>query len=473
MITLNKIKNDNASEQSADKKEKMIEFASKYKNLELFKNFDDETTYWCIMLYVLLMYIDYDTQKLWESFADEIKTKNRFFPESELLKKITDIADKATCYISKGEILYRARDYSQKDFLNNEIVISLAKYMKEEFPNLKFDTTDIFNKSVMSIAMIYLYGDQEKCERITDKMDSLLNQEIDFYGYDKSNSDAPPSEYAKEGRANPKGISYLYAAKDVKTAILEMRPQMQKIYNIATVELVKDAKIFDFTYSPAQFKEDEYSIVADLYRISEEFSKPNFGDLAEYVPTQFLCEFIKRMGYDGIKFKSAVSETGINILLFDVNESTRVYDITGSKVYMVKSLDVDISQVLPMTNEEKEQADMLFICYPKCSTCKKAKKWLDEHNVNYTERHIGEANPTYDELKEWYSMSGLSLKKFFNTSGQLYKEMQLKDKLPAMSEEEQLQLLAANGMLVKRPLIVKENIVLVGFKEAEWVGKLN
>lgn len=116
---------------------------------------------------------------------------------------------------------------------------------------------------------------------------------------------------------------------------------------------------------------------------------------------------------------------------------------------------------------------MIFICYPKCSTCQKAKKWLDGNNLKYTERHIVENNPTFEELKDWYTKSGLPLKKFFNTSGLLYKEMQLKDKLPAMSEEEQLRLLATNGMLVKRPLIVNGDIVLVGFKEAQWIEKLN
>ena len=115
---------------------------------------------------------------------------------------------------------------------------------------------------------------------------------------------------------------------------------------------------------------------------------------------------------------------------------------------------------------------MLFICYPKCTTCQKAKKWLEEHDIKYTERHIAEEHPSYDELKGWYAKSGLPLKKFFNTSGLLYKEMQLKDKLPAMSEEEQLKLLATNGMLVKRPLVIKGDTVLVGFKEAEWQGKL-
>ena len=111
---------------------------------------------------------------------------------------------------------------------------------------------------------------------------------------------------------------------------------------------------------------------------------------------------------------------------------------------------------------------MLFIWYSKCSTCQKAKKWLDSYEIEYTERHIVEENPTYEELKEWHQKSGLPLKKFFNTSGMLYKEMKLKDKLPEMSEDEQLKLLATNGMLVKRPVLVAEDKVLVGFKEAEW-----
>lgn len=115
---------------------------------------------------------------------------------------------------------------------------------------------------------------------------------------------------------------------------------------------------------------------------------------------------------------------------------------------------------------------MLFIEYPKCSTCQKAKKWLEEHNITYTDRHIVEDNPTYEELKEWQSRSGLPLKKFFNTSGLLCKNMQLKDKLPNMTEEEQLRLLATDGMLVKRPFVVDGDLVLTGFREAEWKEKL-
>ena len=115
---------------------------------------------------------------------------------------------------------------------------------------------------------------------------------------------------------------------------------------------------------------------------------------------------------------------------------------------------------------------MLFLEYPPCSTCKKAKKWLDDNGVSYTARHIKEQNPSYEELKAWSEKSGLPLKKFFNTSGLIYKDLGLKDKLPAMTEEEQLHLLATDGMLVKRPLVVAENFVITGFKEAEWTEKL-
>ena len=116
---------------------------------------------------------------------------------------------------------------------------------------------------------------------------------------------------------------------------------------------------------------------------------------------------------------------------------------------------------------------MLFLEYPPCSTCKKAKKWLDDHGVAYTARHIKEENPSYEELKQWYEASGLPLKKFFNTSGLQYRALELKDKLPTMSEEEQLQLLATDGMLVKRPFVVMEDgRVLTGFKENEWENTL-
>ena len=113
-----------------------------------------------------------------------------------------------------------------------------------------------------------------------------------------------------------------------------------------------------------------------------------------------------------------------------------------------------------------------FICYPKCTTCQKARKWLDDNHIEYKFRDIKTENPTYEELAAWWKRSGLPLKKFFNTSGLLYKSMELKDRLPAMSDEEMLTLLATDGMLVKRPIAVGDGFVLVGFKEAEWETRL-
>lgn len=115
---------------------------------------------------------------------------------------------------------------------------------------------------------------------------------------------------------------------------------------------------------------------------------------------------------------------------------------------------------------------MLFVEYPKCTTCQKAKMFLVDNNVSFTDRHIKEDNPTYDELKFWYKKSGLPLKKFFNTSGLLYKSMDLKNKLPEMSEEEQLKLLSTDGMLVKRPILVTDDKILVGFRENEWLDAI-
>lgn len=114
-----------------------------------------------------------------------------------------------------------------------------------------------------------------------------------------------------------------------------------------------------------------------------------------------------------------------------------------------------------------------FICYPKCTTCKKAQKWLDDNQIEYELRDIKTDNPTLEELNKWYKLSGLPIKRFFNTSGLLYNSMNLKDKLPAMKKSEMLELLATDGMLVKRPLLVDNDFVLVGFKEPKWIEKFN
>ena len=136
-----------------------------------------------------------------------------------------------------------------------------------------------------------------------------------------------------------------------------------------------------------------------------------------------------------------------------------------------ESNKVQVDEVTGVLKRNSSES-MIFICYPKCSTCRKAEKYLQEHNIEYTKRDIKTDNPTAGELRSWQKNSGLPLKKFFNTSGLQYKALGLKDKLPQLNEEEQLQLLAADGMLVKRPLLLADGNVLVGFKETEWAEKL-
>jgi arsenate reductase len=122
--------------------------------------------------------------------------------------------------------------------------------------------------------------------------------------------------------------------------------------------------------------------------------------------------------------------------------------------------------------EEKRRHIMIFVCYPKCTTCQKAKKWLVANGIAFEERHIKENNPSIEELKDWRKKSGLPLKKFFNTSGMLYKELKLKDKLPNMSEDEQYSLLASDGMIVKRPILIGDGFVIIGFNESDWKAAL-
>lgn len=139
---------------------------------------------------------------------------------------------------------------------------------------------------------------------------------------------------------------------------------------------------------------------------------------------------------------------------------------------MVVKLDRK-EETIPVSDERERRLMMIFVCYPKCTTCQKAKKWLEAKGIAFEERHIKENNPSIEELREWQRRSGLPLKKFFNTSGLLYKELKLKEKLPAMNEEEQYKLLASDGMMVKRPILVGDDFVLVGFDESRWKAALS
>ncbi len=316
-----------------------------------FENIEDEDSKWTILLFMLILLQEHENEKLWKDFKEEIKYKSRFFPKSELFNKIDDISEYASVELSKGTILYRAREYKDADYLKNEEVIAMYEKLNEFFPHFELQLEDIRSESAMTIITLALSGDIDKIEELRQKLEEIINREKPFWGFDEKNCDAPPKEDAKAGRANSVGISFLYVATDVKTAIMEMRPQIGQCFNVCKIEILKNLKIFDFTYVAAEIKEDEYIKSGDLHSLSKEFSYPNYGDVEDYIPTQYLCEYLREQGFDGIRYKSAVSSEGVNLIIFNTDKEDRAYRIIESRVYNIKNMNIEYEQEFPIKFE--------------------------------------------------------------------------------------------------------------------------
>ena len=352
MISLKEIKEFYEHGKNADSPEKSkIEISSKYKDIDAFKNWDEDS-FGVFMLFYLYLMLENENEKLWESFKEEIQHKSRFFPKSELLEKIDNISEYASIELCKGTVLYRAREYKYSDYLNNKIMVAVYEKLKELLPNLRIQKEDFSSESALNIIMLALSGNVNKIEELQRCITEIIDEEKPFWGFDESNSDAPPKKSAIAGRANSCGISFLYATTDKKTAIMEMKPQIGQNFNICKIETCKDIRIFDFTYTSVELKEDEYLKSGDLYVISKEFSQPNFGNADDYVPTQYLCEYLREKGFDGIKYKSAVSPDGINLIIFDTNSEDKPYKIVESRVYAVSNINVEFEQILPALFED-------------------------------------------------------------------------------------------------------------------------
>lgn len=349
MISLNEMKESHEYGKKTDMSgEANMEFTSQYKDIEAFKDCDDESIMTLMLLYLIWMQ-ENENEKLWKDFKEEIKYKTRFFPKSELLHKIDNISEYATVELCKGTVIYRAREYKNSDFLKNKAVIAVYEKLNEFFPNLKLQIEDVKSESVLNIISLAISGNANKLEELRLRIIDILNEQKPFWGFDEKNCDAPPKEHATAGRANSLGISFLYAATDKKTAIMEMRPQIGQHFNVCKIETCKDIRIFDFTYISSELKEDEYVKSGDLYAISKEFSRPNYGSVDDYVPTQFLCEYLRQKGFDGIRYKSAVSPDGVNLIIFDTNSRDRAYEIVESCVYTVDNIDIKFEQIIPVS----------------------------------------------------------------------------------------------------------------------------
>ena len=309
---------------------------------------EDDNDYWTMMLFCLILMQEHENEKLWKKFQDDIKYNSRFFPKSELLEKVDNVSVYASVELCVGTILYRAREYKNDDYLKNKEIGAFYKKLNELFPNMKLELEDVKSDSAMNMIALALGGDIDKIQRLYQSITETEVKEKPFWGFDGENCDAPPKEYAVAGRANSTGISFLYAASDKKTAIMEMRPQIGQYFNVCKIEIRKNIVLFDFTYTTNELKEDEYTKSGDLYAISKEFSYPNYGNPEDYVPTQYLCEYLREKGFDGIRYKSAVSPEGTNVIIFDTDSDDKAYKIIESRVFEVENIDIKFEQIIPI-----------------------------------------------------------------------------------------------------------------------------
>lgn len=304
---------------------------------------DDEA--WLVLF--LLAYAD--AGKYWYEFKEEISHKHRFFPKSELLDMVKGMKEAATTVLNKGQIYYRAR-VNTSSFLefehNKKILNELRKTIDESFPDLK-------DKSFEEVCYYFQNPIMQLDNKVSEKLDSLLSVRKEFWGYEIADIDSPPSVKATAGRANPAGISYLYVCDSRKTAIMEVRPMIGQEVSVATIELSDDIKLFDFCKNNGIYEKGGDAYI--YYLISRAFSEPYTGNEKDYYPTQFLTEFIKEMGFEGIRFYSSYDSNSKNIVIFNTQSTDeKKYIIKSSEVHLVKGYNLDYMRIAPIDRTPKD-----------------------------------------------------------------------------------------------------------------------
>ncbi len=309
-----------------------------------------------------MFYVFYTTYKQWEDFEKEIKYNNRYFPKSELLDEIRRIQNYAVCEIKQGDIFYRARLYNTPYEYCKEELEQAVHFIMKHCPDLGKENSplNISNMSDMLALLTALSLSETNTQPPLNEINKIISEDKQFWGYSKEESDAPPKDKATAGRANPRNISYLYIAGDIKTAMMEVRPNVRQDVSIATIKILKNLRLFDFCYVDPK---DEMGKSFDLSIISDRFSTPNFGGEDNYYATQYLCEFIKELGFDGIRFYSSLNPNGKNIVLFDTNMQSdtgyKNYEIIESKVFTITKLDLDYQLIWPIKQEDEPKPDSI------------------------------------------------------------------------------------------------------------------
>ena len=307
---------------------------------------------------------------MWDDFVIEIKTKNRYFPKSKFIDIFKKCASVAKYIIRKDKTYFRARIIEPHEFsdivhsvINNAIENS-KDYENKEYSDKSNDVWDFIFK------LPYSVWEQEY-------LNSHQLDNVEFWGFDKDDSDAPPSENVNQGRVNPPGISCLYAANSVSTAISEIQPSIGQTVSVGKIKTLKDLNIFDFdfskTYKDSNFldqsvveikKQIGISIgkIAIFFNVlSELFTRPAMGNINNYYATQYLSEYIKELGFDGIIYKSSLKKGGSNIVLFDTsrdeNNNPKNYKFLSSSVYKIESIKISTMQILPKHDPENAKKD--------------------------------------------------------------------------------------------------------------------
>lgn len=302
-------------------------------------NSDEEIDFMLFTILYLMLIEDVHMEKLWKEYVEEIKVKRRFFSKSELLDVVKKMVTYANSTIKKGTKLYRARSYRTKfEYAKNELP-HIVSELKNDYPDISMELEDIQSELLVPLCDLISKDGKTINQRITE----LKGNKSDFFGFDENGSDAPNAEYAGDGRANAKHIRFLYSAFDVETAIMEIAPKLEQPISVAEIEIDRDIKVFDFNI----YHEGEEGMGLKLASLSRLFSFPNYNDESEYLPTQYLCEYIRELGFEGVCFNSSVNVGHKNLVIFDCDRAMRPYKINGSKVYKVNEQNIKYEQIVP------------------------------------------------------------------------------------------------------------------------------
>ena len=289
-------------------------------------------------LALLLLFAASESGKEWDSFAKEIKEKSRFFPESKLLDSISEISNDAAIILEKGDVYYRAR------VMNNFFMYENKKELKELEELIVSYYPELRGKSFEEMSYVFRDPIGLFSAQIFDGVKRILKKKKRFWGYATEGSDAPPKGSASSGRANSEGISVLYLADSPSTAVLEVRPLIGQDVSVAKVKILDELKLFDFTRKDGFLS--DFGNALSYMVISKAFSEPFSGKSLDYAPTQYLCEYIKRLGFDGIKYNSAMKNDAYNIAIFNIDDPKK-YRIIKSEVLTVKGYDISTVQFAP------------------------------------------------------------------------------------------------------------------------------